>query len=221
MNFIKNNRYILFLICLVVWSFMPFLRSISIGAEVSKNKLELLFSNTPELLLGVFLLAQYKLLFKGIQSNLKVFVVYTLIILLGSIVSYLHFSDIMPIIYGIKTTYYPLLIYFIAYEIEGASKEKFLKIWNMYAVIYTLLSVMFHWIYFDFEKSLIEETGCEMPEYYIPRTGGFLLTPVPFAIMIAFSVLYYVKKLISNNNVYDWICLVVLFTGLLYSVTRV
>lgn len=201
---------------------MPFFRVLIIGGASHKNIYELLFSHIPDILFIFFVLLSYQKLINGIREHKKVLIIWLGIVIMGSVVGYFNFHSVLPIIYGLEITYFPFITYFISSQYYREEKALFLKWWNVYVVLYTVISVLFHLFFLDLETKLAHICGHEMSEYFIPRTGGFLLTPVPFAIMISFSIFYYIEKILlsENNNYINWLFLAILLIGLPYSVTR-
>jgi hypothetical protein len=221
-SWIKNRWLILLM---VLWSLFPTLRVLILGVDSSKNVLELMFSNIPELFF-IFIVYLYKDdIIRNITSNKKNklgFIIYIIIVLSGIVVGYIeNGGQILPIIYGYKLTYLPLLVLFFPLNNSEIIKDNMDKIFS-YFVYYTILSLVFHFLFNDFEKKVIIESGHLVPEYFIMRTGGFLLTPVPFSIIVSFSIIYFFVKLISEKQqVLHWLYLIILFLGLNYSVSRI
>jgi hypothetical protein len=221
-SWIKNRWLILLM---VLWSLFPTLRVLTLGVDSSKSVLELMFSNIPELFF-IFIVYLYKDdIVKNIISNKKSklgFIIYIIIILSGIVVGYIkNGGQILPIIYGYKLTYLPLLVLFFPLNNSEIIKNNIDKIFS-YFVYYTILSLVFHFLFNDFEKKVIIESGHLVPEYFIMRTGGFLLTPVPFSIIVSFSIIYFFVKLINEKQqLLHWLYLIILFLGLDYSVSRI
>jgi len=218
-----KNRWLMLL--MVLWSLFPTLRVLILGVDSSKNVLELMFSNIPELFF-IFIVYLYKDdIVRNIRSNKKNklgFIIYIIIILSGIVVGYIkNEGQVLPIIYGYKLTYLPLLVLFFPLSNSEIIKDNIDKIFS-YFVYYTILSLVFHFLFNDFEKRVMIESGHLVPEYFIMRTGGFLLTPVPFSIIVSFSIIYFFVKLINEKQqLLHWLYLIILFLGLDYSVSRI
>ena len=203
----------------ISWTWLPFLRLLWVGARSSHTIMEFIFSELPEILFIVYLSLNVRRFCRGALACKKLWWIYGSLLLMGSIKAYWATPHIFSILYGIKITYLALLILLL--NIPKEEKDKFLDIWNKYVVLYSGLSIIFHVFFFDFEQYLVHLSGHPMSAYFIARTGGFLLTPVPFAIMISFSSFYYMSLILQCNKKVYYLYLFILFIALWYSVTRI
>jgi O-antigen ligase len=226
--FLSKHRYIsshlYFLIVLIVWSFLPLVRLLIVGAGESQNIFEYIFSNISEVLFGLGIILFYREFLEGVKKNWKLFGIWIVLVLLGSAVSYINNGhQLKVVVYGLKLTYLPFLVYFIGSSVNNEEREKKKFNYFIFVLIYSILSIGFHLFYFDFEKKVITSNEHIISEYFIPRTGGFLLTPVPFAMMLSIAAFYgAIHFLFSKNSLWTTTMqLFILFTGMAYSVTRV
>ncbi len=215
---LEKRREQVFLLSLMMFSVGPLVRWLVVGMGPSKNIFEYVFSNLPELLFGFFLIMNLRSLQECFNRRRLELIIYLYIILTSSVTAlYTSFDEWMSVFYGFKMTYFPMLIFFVM----SVQKKYILKVWNAYVVVYTFFSILFHFFCLDVERRFVQESGHAFGEYFIPRMGGFLFTPVPFSMMLSFSVIYYIVKILRGEDKWKyWLFLVLLMTGLSFSVTR-
>lgn len=203
---------------------MPLVRWLIVGAGESHNIFEYVFSNISDVLFGLGIILFYREFLEGIMKNWKLFGIWIVLVLLGSEVSYINSGhQLKVVVFGLKLTYLPFLVYFIGNSVNDEEREKMKFNYFIFVLIYCILSIGFHLFYFDFEKKVIISNEHLVGEYFIPRTGGFLFTPAPFAMMLSIAAFFgTIHFLFSKNSLWTTTMqLFILFTGMAYSVTRV
>lgn len=220
-----------FLVGIFYFFVFPFLRVVSIGGHEADGVFSMLITLSPDIIL-FFVLLYSMFIFPNkwleVYQYHKISIgLFISIVGYGAVMNVLTGTHFLALIYGVRICYFPVLFYFF-YKIFDKKDLMVLvnKIFNG-IVIYTIASIIFHLVYFDYEKYLIEVVnGRVMSEYFIPRTGGFLLTPVPFAVINALAGIYFSYEFIFNEKLnakkkfFLLIKLMIVYVGITMSVSR-
>lgn len=226
--FVGKSIKFLFYFPWVYFLFFPFLRVICVGGEEAKDAVSFLLTFSPDLLLlsliGFSFFDFHK--WKTIYSEYKQYIwLYVLVIAYGLLMQLNGGFHIKSFLYGFRITYFPVMFYFLFRQMTKEELEDMIrKIFDI-LVVYVFASLMFHLFWFDYERYLIENVNKKIvSEYFIPRTGGFLLTPVLFAFLSTLGAIYfsyqYIFSAYKGSKILLWIKLIILLYGISFSVSR-
>lgn len=199
-----------FLIIYIVFLFFPALRSVVCGGGVMDSWFSVIITLLPDILLMsyllIFLFNKKNEILKFWKDEKLILVSYFLIIIYGFVLNMYNTDNLRAFVYGYRVSYFPFLFYIVGKLERRVIVEEMVHQLMKVLVVYSLLSLFLHVFFFDFESYLIHDVNKrQISSYYIPRTGGFLLTPVLFSVIISAAIIYYSNLYLKNSqNILDW-----------------
>ncbi|MFI5203080.1 MAG: O-antigen ligase family protein [Flavobacteriales bacterium] len=209
----------------VIWIF-PTCRLMLFGAKSSESSFEIIFGVIPEFVLLATLL--FSVLYIRDQAEHNFFknranIVFVIFLVSNVLLGVLLSMYPKLIVYGFRTTYFSMLFFVVGYAVAKMPREQSLKLLDSIFRIFIFFAVVGLILYFGFPdlvKSIIEKTGHQQYEYFIPRMTSLVWTPVLFGFLMAVTCIYYYLRIMNFKNKIDYLFFGIAWISLFLSVSR-
>lgn len=200
------------------------LRVFLIGANPISSLSDATITLLPDMVFAAIIITGVFYYFNGGKFNLILTDKLVLFFLLFNLVYGTIIATKIPIAArGFRLTYFPVMFYFIGRLFQNSKTEEQSKTTNiifLWLAFQGLLSIAFHFLFTDFEASLIKASNHAQTAYFIPRMGGFVLTPVYFGTIMAITCIYFYYKLLSDTFKWYYIGILISWLCVFLTVSR-
>lgn len=200
------------------------LRTSLIGSKTASGFYEITISLLPELILSLITaisIIQHRgnIIFSRFDKIMLLYFFSNVI--LGFILG----GDLIISIFGFRTTYFPMLSYFIVRislnkdDMPGNFENilKWFSFWFLFAAVFGLLM---YFVFDDFEQQLMKVAAAKNSYYYIRRMAGVYLTPVVWGTFCALISLFYFVKYAQSKHLYTLAASITIWFCMVLSVSR-
>ncbi len=219
---LKGLSYlILFFFCYESCS--PALRVFLIGGNAMNGLLQTIVTIMPDILFAAVVVCAAIKYFKGEKITLLFFDKLVLFYIFFNLVYGTILSNLFIAAQGFRITYMPVIFYFIGRlynkqkpELASATTHSIFS----WFIIFGMLGLVFHFLFTGVEASLIQSTNHLQTAYFIPRMGGFFLTPVLFGTAMTITCIYFYYRLFTNKSSLNYLFIALTWACIFLSVSR-
>lgn len=213
---------------LILGTLFPTIRALLIGYEGSVYVFEYLFSALPDIAIILYTAGTFALRFyqgkSFIQSLLledKILIaVGFYAIIIGSFLS----ADIKFILYGLRMSYIPVLMYVSVRNLcEFINEEVFLKglsLFMHWIAITSIIGLLLYFPFSDLEQKLKIIVHASQSEYHINRLNSIFHAPTLNGAYMSIAAAYFSIRLINKFSLRQALLIIPIFICLLLSVSR-
>ncbi len=203
-------------------SVSPAIRVFLVGANAMSNLYEAAITVVPDLLFAIIFVLSLLFYVKNEKFKLTLFDRIVLFYFFFNLVYGTIISGTPSVaMRGFRLTYFPVIFYFIGrlyFREKTGMSSKTTNFLFLGLLTQGVLAIVFYFM--GFETYFLKITHNVQLSYFIPRMGGFILTPVCFGTLMSLTGGYFFYRLLSGKSAWNYLFIALCWTCVFLSVSR-